>query len=429
MDRIVEKVNFITPIEKPPMRVAAYARVSSGKDEMLHSLSAQVSYYSTLIQNHSGWTYAGVYADEAKTGTKDNRENFQRLIADCRGGKIDLIITKSVSRFARNTVTLLNTIRELKDLGIDVFFEEQNIHTISADGELLITLLASYAQEESRSASENQKWRVRKNFQDGIPWNRMLYGYKYENDQFIIIPDEAKVVRLIYDLYLSGMGIVAIEKELKKRGIKSKQDKNWAPSYISKMLSNYNYTGNLLLYTTYRKDYLTKKTVKNNGELPKYHVENSHEAIIPIEVFKEVQQEKARRSALAKQSTDTKVFMPFSGKVFCSLCGKRYRRKTRKEGIFWICSTFDKYGKSNCPSKQIPEKKLISLISQITDDCSELERIEIRPKNLVNFTLKDGTNKELKWQDRSRSESWTPQMKEHARKTTLERKSKKCKEK
>ena len=169
LERTIKKVTFSTPIEKPLTRVAAYARVSTGKDAMLHSLSAQVSHYSNLIQNHPGWSYAGVYADEAVTGTKEDRKNFQRLIADCKTGKIDAIITKSISRFARNTVTLLNTIRELKDIGIDVYFEEQNVHTLSADGELLITLLASYAQEESRSASENQKWRVRKNFREGIP--------------------------------------------------------------------------------------------------------------------------------------------------------------------------------------------------------------------------------------------------------------------
>ena len=148
--------------------VAAYARVSSGKDAMLHSLSAQVSYYSELIQSHNDWEYVGVYADEALTGTKDTRDNFQRLIADCKAGKIDLIITKSISRFARNTVTLLKTVRELKELGIGIYFEEQNINTLSADGELMITILASYAQEESLSASENVKWRIHRDYEQGI---------------------------------------------------------------------------------------------------------------------------------------------------------------------------------------------------------------------------------------------------------------------
>ena len=178
MARKIERVAFAKMPMPTRENVAAYARVSTGKDEMLHSLSSQVSYYRDLIQSKPGWNFAGVYADEALTGTRDNRENFQRLLADCRAGKINRILTKSISRFARNTVTLLETVRELKNLGIDIYFEEQNIHTISADGELMLPLLASYAQEESRSASENQKWRVKRNFEEGIPWRSFMLGYR-----------------------------------------------------------------------------------------------------------------------------------------------------------------------------------------------------------------------------------------------------------
>ena len=169
MQRIVARTRFPKAGVPKLKRVAACARVSSGKDAMLHSLSAQVSYYSNLIQSHRGWKYAGVYADEALTGTKDDRKNFQRLLADCRAGMVDMVITKSISRFARNTVTLLETVRELKGLGVDVYFEEQNIHTMSADGELMLTILASYAQAESLSASANQKWRTRRTFEHGMP--------------------------------------------------------------------------------------------------------------------------------------------------------------------------------------------------------------------------------------------------------------------
>ena len=190
----ITEVQFPKRIEALP-RVAAYARVSSGMDAMLQSLSSQVSYYSSLIQSHPGWLYAGVCADEARTGTKEARPEFQRLLEDCRAGKIQLIITKSISRFARNTVTLLSVIRELKALGVDVFFEEQHIHTLSADGELMITILASYAQEESFSASENQKWRIRKNFQEGKPWDATILGYRYKNGRYEIEPVEAAVVR------------------------------------------------------------------------------------------------------------------------------------------------------------------------------------------------------------------------------------------
>ena len=165
MARIVERVNFNTPKIKKLKRVAAYARVSSGKDAMLHSLSAQIDYYRNLIFSNPEWRFCGVYADEAMTGTKDNRENFQKMLAECRARNLDLIITKSISRFARNTVTLLETVRELKDLDIDVYFEEQQIHSLSSDGELMLSILASYAQEESLSASENQKWRIRRDFE------------------------------------------------------------------------------------------------------------------------------------------------------------------------------------------------------------------------------------------------------------------------
>ena len=191
-ERIVERVQFPNAPKIKLLRTAAYARVSSGKDAMLHSLSAQVSYYNNMIQSNPEWRFCGVYADEALTGTKDTRENFQNLISECRAGNIDLIITKSISRFARNTVTLLETVRELKELGVDVYFEEQNIHSISPDGELMLTILASYAQEESYSASENQKWRIRKDFEFGKVSTVIMLGYKRNPEGILeIIPDEA----------------------------------------------------------------------------------------------------------------------------------------------------------------------------------------------------------------------------------------------
>ena len=205
--------------------VAAYARVSSPKDAMQRSLSAQVSYYSGMIQSHPGWNYAGVYSDEGMTGTKETRDGFQRLIEDCRAGKIDIIITKSISRFARNTVTLLSTVRELKAIGVDVFFEEQNIHSASGDGELMLTILASFAQEESLSASENQKWRIKKNFEEGMPWNGRMLGYRMRDGQYYIIPEEADTVRFIFNSYIAGRSTGQIAKELRMRGIKSVRGK------------------------------------------------------------------------------------------------------------------------------------------------------------------------------------------------------------
>ena len=296
MERTIKKIVF--PVQEAPKltRVAAYARVSSGKDAMLHSLSAQVSYYNDLIQRHPGWVFCGVYADEALTGTKADRENFTRLLQDCKAGKVDMVITKSISRFARNTVTLLETVRELKLIGVDVYFEEQNIHSISADGELMLSILASYAQEESLSASENQKWRIKRNFENGMPWNGTLLGYRYENGKYIIVQDEAETVRLIFDSYLSGMGITAIMKMLNEKGILSRNGNAWCKSSVMRVLRNYAYTGNLLLQQTYRENHLTKRTLQNNGELPKYHIADSHEPIIPLRQFNAVQEEIMRRA-------------------------------------------------------------------------------------------------------------------------------------
>jgi DNA invertase Pin-like site-specific DNA recombinase len=211
MPRTVRK---ISAREGPPklVRAAAYARVSLPKDAMLRSLAAQVSYYRQYIGNHSGWLFAGVYADEAVTGTKKERPEFQRLLADCRNGKIDLVITKSISRFARNTVALLETIRELKRLGVDVYFEEQNIHSASGDGELMLTILASYAQEESLSVSENCKWRIRERFEKGELIAHHMYGYRIERGKMAVHDEEAAVVRGIFSDYLSGLGATLIAK-------------------------------------------------------------------------------------------------------------------------------------------------------------------------------------------------------------------------
>lgn len=208
-----------------------------------------------------------------------------RLLEDCRAGKIDMVLTKSISRFARNTVTLLETVRELKQIGVDVYFEEQNIHSLSTDGELMLTVLASYAQEESRSASENQKWRIKKNFEEGKPWSSTLLGYRNVNGRYEIVPEEAETVRMIFDWYLEGLGATAIQDRLNAMGIKTRLGNKWSRSPILKLLRNYAYTGNLLLQKTYRENHITKKCIRNKGEKPMYHAENTHAAIIDMDTF------------------------------------------------------------------------------------------------------------------------------------------------
>ena len=238
MGRIIRKLEQSRCIFSKRKRVAAYTRVSSGKEAMLHSLSAQVSYYSELIQNNPQWEYAGVYIDKAMTGTNDSRAEFQRMIADCKAGKIDMIITKSISRFARNTVTMLQIVRELKAIGVDVFFEKENIHSISGDGELMLTILSSFAQEESLSVSENCKWRIRDKFKKGEPanWN-FMFGYDINRGQVKINVEEAKIVKFIFDSYIAEIGTTEIARRLKKMDIKKKFNGEWTPKKIEHTLS------------------------------------------------------------------------------------------------------------------------------------------------------------------------------------------------
>ena len=423
----IKEIKALPKLERK-MRVAGYCRVSTGKDEQLHSLSTQVSYYSELIQSHPGWEYAGVFFDESKTGTKESRSGFQELLSACRAGRVDTVITKSISRFARNTVTLLETVRELKTFGIDVFFEEQNIHTKSSDGELMLTILASYAQEGSLSASENQKWRIRKNFEAGIPWNSKLMGYRLIGDRYEIVPDEAETVRQIYTLYLSGMGPQKISKVLNAEGKRTSENNPWRPNGVSDILRNDTYTGNLTLQKTYREDHISKRTRKNRGEYPQYKVEESHDAIIPKEMFDSVQTEIARRAEEWENDNKPSTGV-FTGKLVCENCGRHYRRRTVRKGHAWQCSTFGIKGKSACASKQIPEDILMKCCADVLglpafeEDAFRniVSSITVCSGNRLVFHFADGSKKESTWKDRSRAESWTDEMKEAARQKTIAR--------
>ena len=418
MERVVQKVKF--PPRQPKLKlVAAYARVSSGKDAMLHSLATQVEYYSNYIRHHPGWEYVGVYADEAKTGTKDSREQFQQLLADCKAGKIDHIITKSISRMARNTVTLLETVRELKAMGITVYFEEQNIDTGTDDGEMMLSILASYAQEESLSASENQKWRVRQNFENGQPWRGFMLGYRYKDGQYIVVPEEAEIVRSIYADFLGGKGVTAIMKRLNKKGILTQQGFTWHKSAITRVLKNYTYTGNLLLQTKFRENHLTKRTLVNHGQLPQYHATDTHEPIIDIGTYNSVQLEIYRRAQKYGKRQSTQKY-PFSGMITCAGCGKHYRRKVTAAGPVWICSTYNTLGKAACPSKAIPESTLMEIAAMVSAT-GEITAVTAKNNNTLEFTLADGTVTVKQWQDRSRAASWTAEMRATARDKSRER--------
>lgn len=424
----IQKVKNLPALERKK-RVAAYARVSSDKDAMLHSLSNQVSYYSKLIQSTKGWEYIGVYADEGLTGTKDNRDEFVRMVSDAKAGKIDLIITKAISRFARNTYTLLKTARELKAIGVDIYFEEQNLHTMSKEGEMILTLLASVAQEESRQVSENQKWRIKRDFEQGIVWGgKGCYGYRILDRKFEIVPDEAEIVREIFDMYISGMGMTAIAKKLNTDGIKSYTGKRWTRTSIHSVLSNINYTGCLLLQKTYTENHLTKKTKRNLGQYQKYFVEDDHEPIISMTTFESTQRSMQERRQYYVHETKGQRHV-FTGMLVCGICGKAYRHRNSPHGDYWICSTYDSLGKDECASKKIPESQLIIAINSEfgyvefdeQDFKRKVKRIIAKAGNVLSLQFATGEEKDIVWKDRSRRDSWTPEMREQARLHSLKR--------
>ena len=277
-------------LSEKKMKVAAYCRVSTELEEQDSSYEAQVEYYTSKISENENWKNAGIYADDGKSGTNTKkRADFNAMIQDALAGKIDMILTKSVSRFARNTVDSLVTIRKLKEKNVAVVFEKEGINTLEGTGEILITILSSLAQEESRNISENIRWGVVRKFEKGkviVNCTKFMGYTKNEDGDLVIVPEEAEIVKLIFRLYLEGYSTGKIAKHLEEQGIKTAtgQDK-WHSTVIDKMLRNEKYMGDALLQKTYTVDFMTKKKVKNTGLVPQYYVEDDHEAIIPKELF------------------------------------------------------------------------------------------------------------------------------------------------
>lgn len=345
-------------------KVAAYARVSTDNDEQLSSFDAQMDYYTRHIKSNSAWDFVEVYTDEGISATSTKkREGFKRMISDALSGKIDLIITKSVSRFARNTVDTLTTGRKLKEKGIEVYFEKENIYTLDSKGELLITIMSSLAQEESRSISENVTWGQRKRFSDGkvsLPYKQFLGYEKGEDGLPKIVEKEAAVIRLIYKLFLEGKTPTGIAKHLTTNKISTPAGKDvWQESTIRSILKNEKYKGDAMLQKSFTVDFLTKKKKINEGEIPQYYVENSHPAIITPEVFDLVQHEVKKRKNAKGYKTGGGCF---SGKIVCGKCGSFYGSKvwhstSKYRRVIWQCnSKFKNTEKCNTP--HIYEDKL-----------------------------------------------------------------------
>lgn len=353
---------------KSKLRVAAYIRVSHS--DLEHSFSNQVSYYNELIQKNSTWEFAGVCSDFAISGKfQKSRPEFTRLLSDCRNGKIDCILTKSISRFDRNTLELLETVRELKGIGVEVVFEKENISTLSIDGELLLTLLASFAQEESTSLSQNIKWKVKERFKQGLPFiPQDIYGYRWNGEEYIIEPHEADIVRKVFTWYLDGLGIPTIAQILNDMGETTRLGNTFTKNILYEFFKQEAYMGRLVLQKTYREDF-NRNPKRNTGQRTKYIVENAHKPIIDKELFESAQSEKARRSKgrFYRKSYDDAIF---KDKVFCQHCGRDMLiTKEKRYGYRYNCRTRQQYGTSSCPSKILSERRLVLTIRERIGDC------------------------------------------------------------
>jgi len=338
-------------------RVAAYCRVSTNSDEQLNSFFAQVSYYKSLIKQNSNYDFAGIYADEGISGTNiKNRDSFLHMLQDARNGQIDLIITKSISRFGRNTLDCLKCIRELRTFKVDVYFEKENLHTLAKEGELLLSLLAAFAQQEIYSHSENVKWGKRRKFQKGdirsIPWTNITGYSKNKAGEVVIVEDQAVIIRRIYNEYLSGYGVNRIADQLNKDMIPTKRGKNWLTTNIQELLANEKYCGDIIFQRQITPDPLIRRQVRNQGQLPRYFCRDSHPAIIDREIWDCVQLEIKHRRRFCDehfmkhyQSFKYKVTLPLTGKVICGYCNhafviKNFYQSTDKGATYYECSNY-----------------------------------------------------------------------------------------
>lgn len=392
---------------KRQLRVAAYCRVSTDDEEQLTSYEAQKNYYTDKIMTNKEWTMAGLFADEGITGTSARkRPEFLRMIRQCKQGKIDIVLTKSISRFARNTVDCLNYVRALKELGIAVIFEKENMNTLEVDSEILITMLGAFAQSESESISANVRWGIRQAMKEGkatIQY-KYLYGYRKGDDgKPKIILEQAEVVRKIYDLFLSGIPVRGIQEYLNASAVPNiNGEPKWARSAIDSILTNEKYCGDVLLQKTYIDDCINKKVKKNTGQLPMYLVQNHHEGIISRETFDAAQAELARRSAgksPSKKNAPTgrsrySSKYALSDRLYCGECGTRYQRCTwrNRDGskrIVWRCVSRVDYGSKYChDSPTLDEEPLHRAILAAINSA-------VKDKDNIIYNLKSAMEKEL----------------------------------
>lgn len=393
------------------LRVAAYCRVSTDEEEQKTSYKAQIEYYTEKINKNPEWQMAGIFADEGISGTQaKKRPEFLKMIKMCRQGKIDMILTKSLSRFARNTLDSIDYIRELRTLGIAVVTEKEHINTLTEDSEMLITILSCFAQAESESISKNVSWGVRQSFKNGnVPMQyKKLLGYKKGADgNAEIVPDEAEIVEEIYRSYLNGASLNQIADVLNSKGLKTKgKNSPYRKEVILRILTNEKYIGDALLQKTYITDCITKKSRKNNGELPMYLVKNHHDPIISRADFNRVQEEMARRSA--KRTIAEKLAKTEQGKysakyalselLICGECGTHYRRVTWTakgfKEIKWRCINRIQYGKKKCQESPTIEEEPLhrAIVSAINEFCEVKGKVAKVLRESANEVLDPNLN-------------------------------------
>lgn len=384
------RVTIIKPTvnQQKKKKVCAYARVSTDSLSQGESLENQIQYYENIISSNPEYEFIEVFADRGITGTTKNRPEFQRMLKLCRSGKIDLIITKSVSRFARNTAIMLQTVRELKDIGVEVRFEKENIDTLSGDGELMLTILSSFAQEESKNVSDNINWRFKQKFQRGelvINEKRFLGYDKNQYGDLVINQKEAKVVRRIFEEYLRGKGSFTIAKDLETEGIPTAVGGKWRDNTILKILKNEKYRGDAILQKYYTPNHLTKTKVKNNGQVDSYYIEDNHSPIVTREMWELVQEEiKRRAEAKGNIQGDTDKYKRrylLTRMLYCSKCGSSLIRRTWNskfncKKIVWKCSNYIRNGKGACEGTKI--------------DDETVSRLNIIEEVIVEEEVKDG---------------------------------------
>ena len=405
--RVIQmKITRIEPtvaVLKPKKRVAAYARVSMESDRLNHSLSAQVSYFSDIIQRNPEWVYVGVYADHGISGGSiSRRTEFKRLLEDCDAGKIDIVLCKSISRFARNVVDLLETVRHLKSLGVDVWFEKENIQSLSADGELMLGILAGFAEEESRSQSDNAKWSIQKKFERGDQWHTAAYGYRWDGKSFVIHEEEAEAIRVIYDNFLKDIPLKQTSRWLKEHG------HSCSMYFIRYVLRNMVYAGDVLLQRYITENPRTHRIIENRGQLPRYYITDNHPAIIDRETFEKVQAK--IKDSYEFNPAAHRIVKPscFSAKIICGKCGAHFVKGMSKtnghDGLqeHWYC--FGKLRKKNCDAKNIRGYRLKDACCEVLglekfDEnvfAKTVEKILTTDTDILEFHFYDGTVKTAK---------------------------------